>query len=385
MYQLNNNKTICFVSALFYPHLGGVERYTHQLSKKLVEFGYNILIITTNTNNINEFEVMDGISIYRLPIYKFLGIRYPVIKHNKEYFKTIKEIKEIPIDFFVINTRFYLTSLLGLALAKKQKKPAIVIEHGTGNFSINNKILDFIGRIYERIITSKVKNYNPKFYGVSHACNSWLKHYNINSSGTFYNGIDSTYLIKNKLDIRKKFSIPENAIIVCFIGRLIEEKGIPEFYSAAKKLATEHADLYFFIAGTGPLLSSIKTNQVNLNNIFILGSLDYDGVMNLLNQSDILVNPSKYPEGLPTIILEAGINKCAVIATPKGGTTELITSRDYGIIIRPGNVEDIINSVLHLKNNKGYLNLISNNLYQRIKKDFDWSNLGEKFINTLLE
>ena len=34
----------------------------------------------------------------------------------------------------------------------------------------------------------------------------------------------------------------------------------------------------------------------------------------------MLVNPSNYPEGLPTILLEAGAAALPVISTPRGGS-----------------------------------------------------------------
>ncbi|XP_018645228.1 dna2/nam7 helicase family member, putative [Schistosoma mansoni] len=55
--------------------------------------------------------------------------------------------------------------------------------------------------------------------------------------------------------------------------------------------------------------------------------------MSLLSQSDIFVNPSIYAEGLPTAVLEAGMLKCAVLATDRGGVKEVITSPSQGIII----------------------------------------------------
>lgn len=40
-----------------------------------------------------------------------------------------------------------------------------------------------------------------------------------------------------------------------------------------------------------------------------------------------------YPEGLPTSILEAALGDCAIIATPRGGTEEVITSPALGWIV----------------------------------------------------
>ncbi|MEO6000463.1 MAG: glycosyltransferase family 4 protein [Chitinophagaceae bacterium] len=378
-----NSKTICFVSALFYPHSGGVERYTYQLSKKLVDMGHKVIVLTTNTENVQSCEIMDGIIIYRLPIFSKLGSRYPVLKPNSDYFALLKTIKAESFDCFVINTRFYLTTLLGLNLARKKNIPAIIIEHGTGHFTINNKVFDFMGRIYENGITKRVKSYHPKFYGVSQACNTWLKQLGIEASGVLYNGVDANYPIKLGTNFKEKFNIPEKGMVVTYAGRLIKEKGAFEFLVAANHIACKNSGIYFFIAGNGPLLSDLMKKNSSPGNIFILGSLDYDNIMSLLYQSDVLVNPSKYPEGLPTIILEAGINKCAVIATPQGGTTEIIINDDHGIMIRTGNSKDIVDSIIRLNENPHHLNLLANNIHEKIKKEFDWNVLAINFLKKL--
>ena len=51
-----------------------------------------------------------------------------------------------------------------------------------------------------------------------------------------------------------------------------------------------------------------------------------------MEKQQYLLNPSAFSEGLPTSILEAGIMNCAVVATPMGGTTEIISSDDIGYI-----------------------------------------------------
>ncbi|HGI5452569.1 TPA: glycosyltransferase family 1 protein, partial [Streptococcus pyogenes] len=37
------NKTVAIFNGYYLPHLGGVERYTYNISKKLRERGYNVI------------------------------------------------------------------------------------------------------------------------------------------------------------------------------------------------------------------------------------------------------------------------------------------------------------------------------------------------------
>ena len=167
------SKQYCIFSAQYYPHVGGVERYTLYLSRKLIEAGNKVTIVTSNTGSLSGDEVQDNIQIYRLPCYDLLHGRYPVFKKNQEFKRVEKLLREQQYDFVIINTRFYLHSLYGAKFAKSRGIPAIVIEHGTSHLSVNNKLFDTVGGWYEHFLTFLLKKYCKNYYGVSGACCEW--------------------------------------------------------------------------------------------------------------------------------------------------------------------------------------------------------------------
>src|SRR5699024_9296629 len=106
--------------------------------------GYNIIVVTTQHEEyLKEEEVVDGIKVYRLPIRSVWKNRYPFLKKNKEYRRTLEKIKSENIDYYVVNTRFYMTSILGANLASENGKEAMIIEHGTTYLTLNNPVVDF--------------------------------------------------------------------------------------------------------------------------------------------------------------------------------------------------------------------------------------------------
>ena len=77
----------CIFAAQYFPHLGGVERYTYNLAKKLVEDGNKVVIVTSNVYKLPEYERVDGIPVYRVPCWNLLAGRYPVLKMNTRFWK----------------------------------------------------------------------------------------------------------------------------------------------------------------------------------------------------------------------------------------------------------------------------------------------------------
>ena len=53
---MNNRKRYCIFAAQYFPHLGGVERYTYNLAKKLIMDGNEVVIVTSNVYHLSEFE-----------------------------------------------------------------------------------------------------------------------------------------------------------------------------------------------------------------------------------------------------------------------------------------------------------------------------------------
>lgn len=372
-------KKIAIFTGFFLPHLGGVERYTDKLVEQLKKQKYEIVIVTTNDNNYKNYEKLENYTIYRLPTYNIVKQRYPILKRNKEYKDLIKKIEKEKVDYYICNTRFYLTTQIGAKLAHKHNKKLFIIEHGSDHFTVNNKILDFFGAKYEHFLTKKLEKYSPKYYGVSERCNNWLKHFNIKASGVFYNSVDNkTYNnFKDKHYIKNK----NDKIIIGFVGRIIKEKGIEVLLNVFNNLSKKYNNIELYVAGNGPLLKELK-EKYKSKLIHFEGKLNYEEVMSLYNDIDIFVNPSMYPEGLPTSILEAGIMKSVIVATDRGGTIEVVNDEKYGIIIEE-NEESLNNALEKLLKDTKEIETKKNNIYERIIKNFTWIETSKKVIKEI--
>ena len=321
-------RTVAFFSGFYVPFFGGIERYTYNIAKKLIARGYRVIIVTSKHSETLSYESIDeGIKIYRLPIYDFGKRRYPFLKKNILYQKLLKEIKEEDIDYYVINTRFQLPSLLGATLAKEKGKQAIVIEHGTTYLTVNNKLFDRILHCIERLLIAKVKRNSRIFYGVSQEAANWLVEFGIESKGVLYNAIDSSDFLKYYQEKKS-----DGKIRISYAGRLQAKfKGVETLLSAFSKLSQEYDNLELTIAGDGPIYSEMMS-QYNQKNIIFLGQVSHERVMQMNNESDIFVLLSKI-EGFSTALLEAALLKNAIITTNVGGAKELLPDETYGYIV----------------------------------------------------
>lgn len=380
------NKTVIIFSALYLPSAYGVERYTDNLAHKLSRRGYNVKIITCNLFNLSYYEKIDNIEVFRVPCIKLLGGRFPITLYSKKLRNTLKNIKKQGADLVIINTRFYVNSLVGALFSRFNKFKSIVIEHGTSHFSVNSIVFDFLGHIYEHFITFLIKRCCKNFYGVSKSCNKWLNHFNINAEGVLYNSINIESIDKielNKETYRDKYRIDKNDIVVVFVGRLVKEKGILNLLDAFKLLLENQKNIHLFVAGDGILLNTAMENENS--NIHILGKIEFENVIRLLKESDIYCLPTQYAEGFPTSLLEAAATRNFIVTTDRGGSKELIRDNSYGIILNDINKQTIKQALEECINNKRYRINAINKSYELLIQNFEWEKTSQKVIELIRE
>lgn len=343
---MQKSKTYCIFAAQYFPHLGGVERYTYNLAKQLIKDGNRVMIVTSNVYHLKEYELVNDIPVYRIPCYNLLDGRYPVIKFNKDFWKIHHALKRKKIDMVIVNTRFYLHSLYGMIFAKRKKVKCITLDHGTSHLSVHNRFWDTIGEIFEHTFTKIDYLFCKEYYGVSKACNKWLKHFHIKAKGVLYNSIDLEEVeeIKAKVTIsyREQYHIPEDSVVITFTGRLLEEKGLPSLLNVMDRLHKEGVNAYLFIAGDGDMQQEIEKRKTDY--ILPVGRIDFEHIIALLKESDIFCLPS-FSEGFSTSILEASACGCYIVTTARGGAKELLINEDYGCVI-PNNKEEILYKAL---------------------------------------
>lgn len=380
-------KSFCLFCANYLPNLGGVERYVNNLAKQLIKMGHRVTVVTSNVFDLPGYETDEnGIEIFRMPCYNIMKGRYPILKKNDRFKMLDKQLASKHFDLAVINARFYIHSVYAAEFAYKNNIPMITIEHGSSHLSVNNKVLDWFGSIYEHALTAILKKYCKDYYGVSQAACDWSGHFGIKSKGTLYNAIDIENIksLENEkvCSYREEYNIPKDAAVITYTGRLVKEKGSYELACAFNELSDNNA--YLLIAGDGEQLDKISQISANNNRVITLGKVDFKHIVALLSESDIFCLPTVYPEGLPTSILEAVALKNFVITTTVGGAKELITDNTLGVLLEDNSVQKIADALKAALSDKEMRIAATEKCYDRLLQYFTWEKTAEKLESLVM-
>ncbi len=139
-----------------------------------------------------------------------------------------------------------------------------------------------------------------------------------------------------------------------FLGRIGQRKGAFDLIKAISLLPTEHRiRTSLIMAGDGDVEQARNlVTTLNLEDYIKLpGWIGADERDLLLTKADIFVLPS-YNEGLPLAMLEAMAWELPVIVTPVGGIPEIVNHLENGLIVNPGNSQELSNFLISLIGNE---------------------------------
>ena len=374
-----NPRNILIFSALYLPHMGGVENFTAHIAAALAKLGHNISVFCLDPHHDQMTQERDsaGFNIFRFPAKGLLNGRYPVSIDNKP----IREIATSlnPTDI-VINTRFYPHSLVGASIAQNMGIVPIVIEHGSAHLVLGNALLDFAVAEVEHLMTSLIKRTRPVFFGVSQRCCDWLHHFGIEAKGVISNAIDADAYQRNasSRSFRQELGIGERDFVVSFIGRLTPEKGVRELSQAAHEVP----NAYFVVAGEGPLGEELENQRID--NLHVVGRLSPPDVASLLQQSDLFCLPTR-SEGFATSLLEAAACGTPSLVTDVGGARELIPDSTYGTIVQSSNPDTLAERIRELMGQRELLLAQSKNVSRRVRELYDWKASAKSLLDACKE
>jgi N-acetyl-alpha-D-glucosaminyl L-malate synthase BshA len=336
--------------------------FVYDEAKKLVENGIEVHVLTQHNPGIPYEEVMDGIHVHR---FKWLEpkefralVHFKGLKDNLRlvtyvislFFTLIKIVKKYKID--IIHAHSVIpTGLIVVFVAKIMGRPSFITSHG---MDINN----FDAKSIYGYMISFSLNHCDKVISVSGDLAETMKSLGIkeNKIVILRNAVDTERFkpFKN-IELRYKYAIGENEILILFVGYLDTFKGIFELIDAFYEINKKNKNVKLMMVGTGPKKDELKkkVSKSNLEDFLIFtGKLSPFEMHKYYQAADIFVLPS-FTEGLPISVLEAMACGLPIVTTNVGGIPEAIEDGLNGFIINSKDENGLREKLKILIKNKG--------------------------------
>lgn len=190
-----------------------------------------------------------------------------------------------------------------------------------------------------------------------------------------YDGVSDNTANKRDEALRKEL-LNGRRFLVGIVGRLIKLKGVDIFIKAAIDLNLKGLDISFVvIGGEGKedpgYKQELEKMAKPLGDAIVFTGEIVGGIDRYMGLLDILVLPSRLPEGLPTVVAEALSFGIPVVATPLGGTVEMIDDGVNGLFFEPDNSLSLSDTIKQLVLDSAKRKTLSENAIIVLRERFD--------------
>jgi glycosyltransferase involved in cell wall biosynthesis len=165
---------------------------------------------------------------------------------------------------------------------------------------------------------------------------------------------------------RRKFGIPEGAVALAHVGRVIRWKGQLEFLQAFSRIAQACPNAVALIVGDDvegfsteyPQSLRELVERCGLNDRVIFTGHVSD-ILGLMSAVEVVVHSSISPEPFGLVITEAMSAGAAVVAARLGAPTEIVTDGVNGLLVDPCNEDEFASALARLVNDPQLRNSIA--------------------------
>lgn len=278
-----------------------------------------------------------------------------------------------------------------LFIKKNPFKKCLITIHSMPQGKVSEKIYPWNLHLYY-IITSKIDEYclnkidkKSSFTVVDSNVSQELSSIGINKNSITYvpNGVDIELFKPNndKTELKKKFNLPEDKIIILSLGRLTEHKQPLELIEIFSKISCKLPNLILVIVGDGNLVKESQklVNDKNLDNVIkFLGHVDHrNNAPDIYACSDYYIMTSKY-EGQPLTLLEAMASGLKCIVSDIPNLKMIVVEAHCGIAINVNDKDKSAKDIIEYINSNNSDHSINARKYAA--QNFDWKMIANSYL-----
>ena len=366
---MNRKLKIIQVSAIDFT----MDKLLRRLNELSIEEGYDVVGVCSKGEKTKKL-IEEGFNIKNINIDRSIK----PISNIKSIIDMYKLFKNEKPDIVHVHTP--IAAVLGRIAAKLSKVDSIVYTaHG---FYFHENMNKFTYNIFLNIEKVMAKYFTDFIFTQSKEDkdtaleNGFIEEDKIISIG---NGVDvwskfnpSNVDLLEIEAIRHDLGINKDDKVICFVGRLVKEKGIFDLLEGFNKLRQDNIKLIVIgdmFQGDRDNETVNKINEFKSNKNIIFTGVRND-INNLLYISDIFCLPS-YREGMPRSIIEAMAMNCAVIATNIRGSREEVIDGITGYLVDLNSPDQIADKLNTLLSNEDLLNTMKIEGRKEAEKVYD--------------
>ena len=367
---------ILLLSNLYPPHiLGGAEILARDYAANLEALGHEVIVLTSAyglTKAQQEGQIWRTLQYAQAPHFDRSRAPWQQLHLLKDYYQSfhspanVKELQRV-----ISETQpdlLYIWEITGIGLNSMLKtlhELRIPIVFHLGNYWLHYAISPETKqtRLHTRWLKKALIGSVPSLKYTSLIAVSQVVKDEYIKAGcdaerieVIYNGIDQRFLNTPSSGERNSSTVsPPKELQLIYVGRLCVEKGVLVLLQALDTLINEqhkqHCHLNIFGDGDEAYIKELQSflNEKDLTKyVTFHGKVPQDELIKHYDRSDVMLIPSIWKEPFGLVVAEAMARGLPVIASNIGGPVEIITHNVDGLLVEPGDVQELAAAITRL-------------------------------------
>ena len=348
------------------PETGGAEIHLHEILKRSVAAGHEVIHVSHAIEWLPDREVIDGVQVFRHGkwySYNFTLRKYCESLNLDSFDLIIEDICKVPVFSPVWSD----TPVLA------------IVPHlfGTTAFREVSPLKAIYVNILEAMIPTVYKNSN--FVAISDSTKHDLVRRGIAADrvSVIPCGIDTSFYRENKE------TSPEPGRLL-FVGRLKKYKGVQHLLKAMKILQSREITTSLTIIGEGDYSHTLKmlVGKLDLQDFVTFeGFVSQEVKLANLQNASVAVFPSA-KEGWGLTVIEANCCGTPVVASDSDGLRDSVKNGKTGILVKHEDPVELADALQSILSDPDKREMFSRNALSWAKS-FNWDHTGEKMLEVM--
>jgi len=348
------------------PEAGGAEIHLHEILKRAVRAGHEVIHVSHAIQWLPDKEVIDGVQIHR---------------HGKWYsynFTLKKYCKSLDLDSFDLIIEDICK--VPVFSPKWSKTPVLaIVPHLFGTTAYRE--VSFLKAIYVNILEWFI----PRVYGH----NNFVAISNSTKNDLVRRGIPAEQISVIPCGIDTDFykqdpSVKPEKGRLLFVGRLKKYKGVQHLLKAMKILQSRDIFTNLTIIGQGDYSHALKllVGKLHLqDNVSFEGFISQEDKLSWLQKASVAVFPSA-KEGWGLTVIEANCCGTPVVASDSDGLRDSVKNGETGILVKHEDPVALADALENILTNRVKRDDFSRNALVWAQS-FNWDHTGERMLEVI--
>ena len=172
-----------------------------------------------------------------------------------------------------------------------------------------------------------------------------------------------------------------DAEIVLTVSRLTVQKGITTLLEAAKLVHEVRPNVRFLLVGPreseGPF--AVGQELIEAHAPYVIATGARSDIPALLGIADLFAFPTEYREGIPRVLLEAGLAGVPIVASRMPGCDDVVREDWNGKLVAPRDPRALAASILDLLQDSARAKTMGQRSINVVRKEFDLNVVADRY------